>query len=152
MVCWTNWIQAVAAICLVGISGWTLYVLIGYARDTKTIAGNSVKQNENSQMPFIALVEDKEPGHSSKWLITNQGFGPALNISYSRCVGSDKPPFLQPLPPLAPSELYRVENADAELAASVGFEVNYESLSGKKYRTLVKRLNGAWQHSFERPD
>jgi len=142
-----NWVQALAAAGLVVMTFLTLIVLKRYAADTKTIAENSSRQVESSQMPFIALVQ-REPGHSSNWAIKNQGFGPAINIQYTRFVREKEPPLSQWVTPLAPSEQYSVENKD--VAIEGGFKVDYESLSGKKYRTIVARANGKLKQTFQR--
>jgi hypothetical protein len=76
---WPGSIQAGAAIAIVILTAWTLKVLRDYAADTKKIASASVKQIENSQMPFLAAVQVLNVG----WVIRNQGFGPAINILYT---------------------------------------------------------------------
>ena len=59
----------------------TLMVLWGYARGTKKIANASVLQTENSQMPFLSVVQEGNiPGQVRGWCVSNQGFGPAMNI------------------------------------------------------------------------
>jgi hypothetical protein len=79
-----NWIQALAAISIVGLTLITLIVLKHYAADTKTIARASVLQLENSQMPFLAVIMQPNTTHSTgEWRIENQGFGPAINVTYS---------------------------------------------------------------------
>jgi hypothetical protein len=138
--------QVVLTLATIG----TLIVLIGYAKDTKTIARNSSEQIEGSLLPFVALVEREDSAsHSSHWAIKNLGRGPALNIRYSRDVGGGKT-IMQGITPLAPSGPYFVENADEDLATKGGFTVEYESLSGKKYRTTVKRVNGERVHTFQK--
>ena len=72
---------------MVILSGATLVILYGYARDTKTIAEKSVEQVENAQMPFLALVSkeaDVRPHFTGGWVLENQGSGAALNIRHSR--------------------------------------------------------------------
>jgi hypothetical protein len=139
--------QEALAIATVG----TLVVLIKYAIDTNRIAKNSSEQIESSQKPIIALVE-REPGHSSRRAIKNLGKGPALNIRYSRHQADDKPAQLQSIAPLAPMEPYSVENADVDFAEKDGFIVEYESLSGRKYSTIVRQVDGAKMHFFGGPE
>ncbi|MGB8496076.1 MAG: hypothetical protein WCE53_16880 [Candidatus Acidiferrum sp.] len=142
-------IQTITQVVLALVTMGALIVLIGYARDTKTIAKNGSEQIESSLLPFIALVEREESGHSSNWAIKNLGKGPALNIYYSRSLSNDKPK-MQAITPLAPSAQYFVENADEDLTTKGSFTVDYESLSGKKYRTTVRRIRGERTHSFQR--
>ena len=147
MLC-TQVVLAVATVVLAGATVWTLRVLIGYASDTKKIAKNSFEQIESSLKPLVALVERK-PGHDSNWSIKNVGKGPALNIRYTRYVGDDKPPqWCSPLP-LALLARYNVRNEDVAFAERDGFIVEYESLSGRKYRTVVRKVDGIKRHFFE---
>ncbi len=127
-----NWIQAIAAVCLVALTGLTLIVLRKYAADTKTIADASASQNEHSQMPFLAVAAGDVGG--AGWGIYNQGFGPAINISYSRYDRGYRE--MQPIAPLAPGGRHTVHN---EYVGAIGrvFEINYESLSGLRYSTLI---------------
>src|SRR5438128_6468073 len=78
-----SWIQALAAACLVILTLLTLIVLRRYAADTKKIADVSASQTESSQMPFLAVVMRADTFDSrGGWGIENQGFGPAINVSY----------------------------------------------------------------------
>lgn len=142
-------IQTITQVVLAIATVATLIVLIGYAKDTKKIAKNSFQQIESSLQPFVALVE-REPGHSSNWSIKNIGKGPALNIRYSRYQADDKPPQWCSPSPLAPLEFYNgVDNRDAEFAEKKdGFIVEYESLSGRKYRTTVRQVEGVKRQHF----
>jgi hypothetical protein len=100
-----NCIQAIAAVTMVILSGATLVILYGYARDTKTIAEKSVEQVENAQMPFLALVSkeaDVRPHITGGWVLENQGSGAALNIRHSEPQGNDG--WVENVPPLAVGE------------------------------------------------
>jgi hypothetical protein len=124
-------IQALAAVGLLIIGAWTRVILRRYAADTKIIAENSAEQTENSHLPFIALVE-REPGHSGHYAIRNQGFGPAINIFFSR-VTSDTTTARQALTALAPTEQHFVDNRDVQLVSSEsGFYVEYQVLERQK--------------------
>jgi len=147
-----NWIQALAAICLVILTLLTLIVLKGYAADTKTIADTSVSQTENSQMPFLAVaMREGDQNAQGGWIVENQGFGPALNIGFSDY--RDGRRHMRPIPPLGiggkRTNLHNeISNA---LAQAEGFEIEYESLSGKRYRTTVVMENGRTQTRFHKP-
>ena len=79
-----GWIQTLAAVSIVILTLLTLIVLRRYAADTKTIADASASQTENCQMPFLAVaMTEGTPAGPGGWIIQNQGFGPAINISYS---------------------------------------------------------------------
>ena len=96
-----------AEVALVVVTSWTLIVLRGYAADTKIIARSAAAQTENSQMPFIALVITTGVDRTVyPWAIRNQGFGPAVNIYYTRFLGEDKPPMMQWMTPLGPADEY----------------------------------------------
>ncbi|PYX33187.1 MAG: hypothetical protein DMG77_00775 [Acidobacteria bacterium] len=143
------WIQALAAVCLVILTLLTLIVLKGYAADTNTIAQASVSQLENSQMPFLAVAFGDQEGGG--WGIYNQGFGPAINISYSRYDRERREMF--PIPPIAPGRRQIVHNEYAHAVGNpAGFEIQYESLSGAKYRTLISwDEQGTARVQFQKP-
>jgi hypothetical protein len=150
-----SWIQAIADVALVAVTTYTLIVLRRYAADTKTIAKNSSDQNENAQMPFVALVLRSEsslsPGTSSSpWAIRNQGSGAAINIYFTRFVGNDKPPIMQWMTPLGPGEECVVARESGEVLQKNGFTVECESLSGKKYRTISKRVDSDLKTTFHK--
>ena len=143
-----NWIQALAAICIVGLTLLTLIVLKRYADDTKTIARASVSQLENSQIPFLAVIMRPNTSNSTGgWGIENQGFGPAINVSY--CSGQ-KNAVLTRLGSMPRGDI-RAVHADIEDAFRVTQQIliEYESLSGRKYRTTVASINGEMNTHFD---
>ncbi len=138
----SSWVQAIAEIVLALVTSITLWVVVRYAADTKTIAENSSVQLENSQRPFVALVMLTEPGRTGNWAIKNQGNGTALNIYYTRYL-PDRSAISQWMTPLAPGELYPLPKENDDQMAKIGFKVEYESLSGIKYCTTVKWEDGS---------
>ncbi len=149
---WPNWIQAVAAIGIVALTLLTLIVLKKYARDTKTIANASVSQLEHSQMPFLAIVMRPSTRESDGgWGIQNQGFGPAINVRYS---GHHRQQALhtQSIDPLAKGATDAVHGdiADA-FSLKRPVVIEYESLSGLKYRTIVTMVDNVMQTQFHKP-
>jgi hypothetical protein len=150
------WIEAfaalVAALAAVGVTRLTyltLIVLKEYAADTKTIAKASASQTETSQIPFLAMAPSLVG--AAEWGMCNQGFGPAINISYSRYDRGQR--LMQPVPPLAIGERHNVHNHYMQAVGNaLGFEIQYESLSGLKYRTLITWGDqGSAVIKFERP-
>lgn len=143
-----NWIQALAAVCIVPLTLLTLIVLKRYAADTKKIARASASQLENSEMPFLAIVQHQLNG----WIIENQGFGPAINGSWSYVQGGRH---THQIPSLAPKATHTIQNLFAPVVANqAGIEIAYESLSGLKYRTVMTWERGdarVIQMRFERP-
>jgi hypothetical protein len=146
-----NWIQAGATIVLTGITGWTLKVLREYAADTKRMAQSSVEQSENAQMPFVVLAEQTGPHRTCLWMIHNQGFGPAVNIYHSRWRGPAVPNMMTATPPLAPTEKTMIDDNSANIRTeNDGFRIEYESLSGRKYRTVVFQHGDVSKTTFEK--
>jgi hypothetical protein len=132
----SSWIQTAATVTLAFVTAWTLIVLRAYAKDTKTLATNSSKQIENSQTPFVTLVMTPDKVSDSDWAIKNQGFGVAVRISYTQHSGDGRPPTMHWTTSLGPGEQRRVMRSDGNLIAEPGgFKVEYESLTGRKYRT-----------------
>ena len=124
-----NWIEALAALGIVALTYLTLVVLKDYAADTKTIAKASASQLENAQMPFLVVVPQ------SGWVIENQGFGPAINATWSY---TQYGLVIRPLPALPPTAIYDVQNIFPQLIGNPpGVSIDYESLSGLRYQTLI---------------
>jgi hypothetical protein len=105
-----NWIQAIAAIGLVFLTGWTLKVLRQYARDTGRIARIGNLQMEKMDMPFLALLVKpaEHERHGGGWAIENHGKGTAINIRHSEPQGNDG--WVQTVSPLAVGD-FRLLNA-----------------------------------------
>ena len=83
-----DWLQALAAVGIVILTLLTLHVLREYASDTKRIAQASVKQTENSQLPFLAVFFQPNTAVDQEgWTVANQGSGPAINISWGTVQG-----------------------------------------------------------------
>jgi hypothetical protein len=122
-----NWIEALAALGLLALTYLTLVVLKDYAADTKLIARASGSQLEAVQMPFLVVVP-----HNG-WVIENQGFGPAINATLAY---SETGRVIQPLPALAPRATHSVQNEFPQLHGKP-LRIDYESLSGLKYQTLI---------------
>jgi hypothetical protein len=148
-----GWIQALAAVGMLILTGLTLGVLWGYARDTKTLANMSVTQSEDAQKPFVA-VKFREPSR-----FENQGNGPAINVSYEIEV-KDIPPGRhaagevpagtaetwtrkrREISPLAPSDHVPIPQAIIEsLLNGRRMVLTYESLTGRKYQTAFHITN-----------
>ena len=68
--------QSIADVVLAVVTSLTLWVVVKYAADTKTIAENSTRQLESSQMPFVALVILTDPDRAGNWAIKNWVTGP----------------------------------------------------------------------------
>jgi hypothetical protein len=156
---WAGWLQAIAAFIIVYFTGRSLMVLKGYAEDTKTIATASVhqadisvQQIENAQKPFVALILKPEgitayfPGG---WVIENQGFGPALNLRYSHPL--DPSVFDYNPSVLDKGQYHYMPRFVIDQMRSHEFKVEYQSLSGTKYRTLVVWVDGEMRTTFSGP-
>jgi|HubBroStandDraft_6_1064221.scaffolds.fasta_scaffold669100_2 hypothetical protein len=149
---WAGWFQAVAAFAIVYFTGRSLIVLKGYAEDTKKIAKASAEQVENTQKPFVGLVLKPEnivqrfPGG---WVIENQGFGPALNLKHTH--GFDPTVFDYTAPVLGKDQFHHLDRINIETARNHEFKIEYESLSGKKYRTSIVWVDGEMRTTFSGP-
>jgi hypothetical protein len=148
-----SWIQALAAVGIVGLTLATLMVLKDYAGDTKTIASASASQIENSQMPFLAVRQKEQenvPNQAGGWVLENQGSGPAININYRfHHQGAE---IVRHQPPISPGAQRSVHNDFTNATGDpAGFEIRYESLSGLEYRTYITWEAGVMQIRFQRP-
>jgi len=124
-------IQAVCSLGALIIAAWTLAILRHYAADTKKIAGTSVQQLESSQTPFVTPVLNRDDG----WRMENQGSGPALNGAMTFVQNGQQ---VFPLPNLSVGAIFNFHNVFAPLVGNQGgITIEYDSLSGRTYRTLV---------------
>ncbi len=139
------WIQAVAAMVqslaalgIVVLTIISLIVLRQYAADTRQIAEDSASQIERAQKPFLALTDKPKAGAAAydNWFLENQGFGPALNIRCSRHF-RDGPSETLFMSPIAAGAERHIELETARQAQTLGFRADYESLSGRKYATIL---------------
>jgi len=147
-----NWTQALAALAIVGLTAWTLKVLRRYANDTRRIADDSASQTERAQMPCLAVTM-KEPdlnGRFGGYTIENQGFGPALNVLLVSS-NLDGARVQKTLASLAVGGCHYLDN---EISTSFGkhapIEIEYTSLSGRKYQTTVAMVNNQMQTEFKK--
>jgi len=142
-----NWIQAIATVLLVVLTGGTLIVLYGYAMDTKAIANASILQIQNAQMPFLAIVKnDNTRLETGGWVLKNQGFGTAINIRHSEPGGSGA--FTENVNPLAKGDSLPLAGFDINVMRNHVFTAEYESLSGTKYHTVVAWKDEVMQTTF----
>jgi hypothetical protein len=146
------WIQTAAAVAIVGLTWWTILILRDYAADTKTIAKASLVQVENAQKPFLVLLpKPQEAGrHGGGWAIENQGFGPAINIRYSDPRGGLE--LRENVRALARDAYIIFDEFNIDAMRNHDFTAEYESLSGRRYRTVVTWPNGVMQTTVEECD
>lgn len=161
---WHEWIEAIATAIgglatavLAYLTYRTLIVLRDYAADTKQLAKTSIdqlessqkqleashkqleasrEQLESSQTPFLALVEIQTENPASKnYRLANQGSGPAVNVEGTITWWTER-------------DGSKIERQCIGAGESVGIgydkkgigtaQIDYESLSGKKYQTLIQ--------------
>ena|ERR1700722_19661289 len=147
-----TWIQTLAAVAIVGLTLATLLVLKDYAADTKTIAKASLAQVENAQRPFLVLLPKPQEllQHGGGWAIENQGFGPAINLRHSDTGGGGE--FRENVRALGRGDFIILVGFDINVMRNHDFTAEYESLSGKRYRTVVTWPNGVMQTTVEECD
>lgn len=149
-----DWIQSLAAVAIVILTGWTLKVLRDYAADTKRISKSSLQQLENSQMPFLAVVNrtgKASYGLYAYWVIQNQGFGPALNVRFTIKPenGEEQRGTVSALGQ-GEEKIFEGNHHKAISHGSV-FSIEYLSLSELSYLTTAKLDNGVMHTQFQRP-
>lgn len=173
------WVQAYWTAAVFVVSVVTLFVLGLYAWDTHKMAKASVRQVENAQTPFLALVDVEQtyqsslmPGVQHVWGIENQGSGAAVNIeitgtylaeTYEHGMGG-RAMLKEPTPtkivnhpkPLGVGgtalivEGKRVFKQVLVREPFTDCVIEYESLSGRRYRTTINNVDGKQKVRFER--
>jgi hypothetical protein len=134
----TDWIQAISAAAIAGLTFATLIVLRRYANDTQKLAqdtqslaketqrlaNDSAIQVDHSQMPFLTVSRQNDRGEV---FLENHGSGPAINIAHFQYEGEAK---LNPLffPSLGVGGRQNVNTGS--------FFTEYESLTGHRFETI----------------
>jgi hypothetical protein len=136
----TDWIVAVSGCGGVVIAGFSLAYLIKYVKVTRRQVEVSQDQLEATMRPILVVTEEKESGGITNIGIRNVSSVPALNVTY-QTFGEPNSPQPQRIPvftnviSLSGGRLQHFilfKNASGE---STSFDVEYESVSGRRYRT-----------------
>lgn len=146
-----SWIQAIAAVCIVGLTLRTLLVLKDYASDTKKIANAGLLQLENSQMPFLAVIMRPavSPNDVGGWGIENQGFGPAINVRYSGHVSGDsREEYTESIPKGGTLAMHG--DISAAFRFNQALVIQYESVSGSTYRSTIAMVDNNIRTQFQK--
>jgi hypothetical protein len=164
----SGWAQVYVDLGLAMLTLLTLVVLCIYAWDTHHIASISMEQFKNSQTPFLALIkkdvrDDRRnettarflPPTNSSWFVENQGNSAALNINfqceyYLRGRENSGSCFLR-LNPIAPDGNVRLKEPSCAEDVST-CRIYYESLDGRKFRTIVRLIDGKLESEFAKSD
>ncbi|HTA24594.1 MAG TPA: hypothetical protein VK763_13765 [Terriglobales bacterium] len=145
-----NWIQSLAAVGLVFLTFWTLKVLRGYATDTATIAKSGIEQIEKMDRPFVALLQKPAEHllHGGGWAIENLGKGAAINIRHTVLTG-EAGLWVETVSPLAVGAFSWLPAFNIEVMRNFVFTIECDSLTGKRYRTVIDWPDGAMRTHFE---
>ena len=145
-----NWIACNSSTIQVVLTLLTLLVLLRYVWDTRRIAKASVRQIENAQTPFLAVLQQEHlVGQVGGWVLENQGFGPALNIvcGYRQNQRNVRVQMYSLAPRTPRSLASHFENARG---TPEGFKIEYESVSGEKYQTFITWEGEAMKTDFKK--
>jgi hypothetical protein len=167
-------IQATISFLTLVVGVVTIIILVGYARDTKTLADCAVKQAEEATVPYLMIkaVDQANPFavhviailNQRVLMIVNRGKGPAIGIELiasTAAKGEDPPSDQLPLGYSFRTESIGDLATDEEaplpdwvrtsIANGKHVTLTYESLNGLPYRSIFVpsgALSG--QHRFER--
>ena len=140
----------VGFLTLVVLSG-TLVVLVGYARDTNTLARMAVEQ---SPQPCVVLKQSADPSseavrtgqttsligdnhYGSTLIFMNVGTGPAVNCLYRvrDIEGKQRGEPSFHLPEIEPSDSFETSHILNALSDNAALSIEYESVAGSPYLT-----------------
>ena len=156
-----SWIQAGAAIVGALLTLLTLIVLLRYADDTKKIAEASASPEER-EMPFLTVTwtERSADQPAPRWIITNQGNGPALDVRF-RTYSTDGEEHWRPIAGFgkgqkrAAFDKHIRQHIQDVPSRNRPFVIQYKSLSGLAYSTVIERLSNDEKDlitHFQRPN
>ena len=137
--CTVDW-NAFGTWAIASLTLLTLLYLRSYVRDTSKLASIASDQLESSQQPFVAFYFSTDPKDRTRILLKNVGSGPALNGSWIRFTanGTSGPASFSYLESHweDPNPMVVDHSNFLEQFANSRVEMTYESLSGKRYRTI----------------
>jgi hypothetical protein len=84
--------------------------------------------------------------HGGGWALENQGFGPAMNIRNSDIGGGGQ--FRENVRALAKTDFIILEGFNIDVMRNHVFTAEYESLGGRRYRTVVQWRDGIMRTTF----
>ena len=162
-------LSLVATFLTFGVLSWTLCVLKGYARDTRTLAATSVEQLPR---PCVVLKRSADPlgeallegqttsligdqHYGSHLIFMNVGNVPAVNCRY-RVRGSgetEKEEISYDLVEIEPSDSFETSHILNSLPENAVINIEYESITGSHYRTevVVENRHRVRETRFTRP-
>ena len=133
---------------------WTLVVLKGYARDTKTLAGVAVQQlprpyvvlDQSADSSTEAVFRDRTVSladqHRLKFL--NVGTGPAVKCLYRVKDTEDTRETSYQLPEIGPAGNFESDHPLNGLPENAVIIIEYESVAGCSYRTELRIQDRRW--------
>jgi hypothetical protein len=137
----TDWIVAGSGFGGVVIAGFSLAYLIKYVEATRRQVEVSQNQLEATMQPIVVVTEEKESGGITSIGIRNVSSVPALNVTY-QTYGELNSPQSQRIPvftnvmSLSGGRLQHFIIFKQLSRESTSFDVEYESVSGRRYRTI----------------
>ena len=153
-------LSLVAIFLTFGVLSWTLVVLKGYARDTKTLAKVAVEQLPR---PFVVLKRSADPEglavlkgttvsligdnhYGSHLIFMNVGTGPAVNCRYHvRDTGeTEEEKISYQLPEIGPGDSFETHHILNSLPSNAVLSIEYESVAGSPYRTEIAIEDRKW--------
>ena len=142
------------------VLSWTLFVLRGYAKDTKTLASTAVEQLPR---PCVVLKRSADPGdlavlegeaaslmgdnqYASPLIFMNVGTGPAVNCRYriSRTGDTQRGEPSFHLVEIGPSASFEAPHRVNTLSDHAVISIEYESVAGSPYQTDITIEDRKW--------
>ena len=162
-------LTVVVGFLTLGVLSGTLVVLVGYARDTNTLARMAVEQ---SPQPCVVLKRSADPSpkalleeettsligdnhYGSQLIFMNVGTGTAVNCLY-RVSDIEEKQRGEPsyhLPEIGPSDSFETSHVLNSLPDNAALSIEYESVAGSPYLTEVVVEDRRWvrETRFTRP-
>ena len=143
----------IVGLLTLAVLSWTLVVLMGYARDTKTLARVAVEE-----LPRPCVVLQRSVNSSAEAVLNgttvsladqhflnfvNVGTGPAVNCRY-RVKGTEGTEDTYQLPEIGQAGNFESQHPRNGLPENAVIIIEYESVAGSSYRTELRIQDRIW--------
>ena len=151
-------LDLVVGFLTLGVLSWTLWIVKGYASDTKTLAWTAVEQlprpcvvvGRSADQSMLAILNDTTVSldDQERLIFKNVGVGTAVNVRL-HIAGGEKGELSFQLPEMGPAESFASGISRSSLPEPAVVVIEFESIAGTRYRTESTIEGNKWVKKVE---